>query len=61
VPEQVVEKAFEFSSYLETLWQGHPVRLNAEDQATLEASILTGLLPTLRSSATTITSAGQRL
>jgi hypothetical protein len=47
-PEEVVEKALEFVSYLEKLErQGH-VQVNAEDDALLEVAILSGVVPTLR-------------
>ena len=49
-PEQVVERANDFLVYLETLMQERKVFPNSEDRASLEAVILAGSLPTLRSS-----------
>jgi hypothetical protein len=46
MPEEVVERALEFSSYLRTFKERHGVRLNGDDAEALEAAILTGLLPT---------------
>jgi len=48
-PEQVVERSHEFRDYLETLMQERQVFPNSEDRAALEAVILAGSLPTLRS------------
>jgi hypothetical protein len=49
-PEKVVEKANEFEWYLGTLVQKGIVAPNREDVASLQAVILSGSLPTLRSS-----------
>jgi hypothetical protein len=48
-PEEVVERAHEFELYLETLTLEGKVFLNREDCASLNAVILAGSLPTLRS------------
>jgi hypothetical protein len=48
-PEQVVERAHEFELYLETLTLEGKVFLKREDWASLNAVILAGSLPTLRS------------
>ena len=49
-PEQVVERSHEFGVYLETLMQERKVFPNSKDLASLNAVILAGELPTLRSS-----------
>ena len=48
VPEEVVRRAIEFSEYLDRLAQEHDAWPSNEDRATLEAAILAGTLPTLR-------------
>jgi hypothetical protein len=48
-PEQVVERSHEFGEYLETLMQERKVFPNSEERASLDAVILAGSLPTLRS------------
>jgi hypothetical protein len=48
-PEQVIERAHEFELFLGTLTLEGKVFLNSEDRAALDAVILAGSLPTLRS------------
>ena len=48
-PDEVVERAHEFELFLETLTRERKVFLNSEDRAALDAVILAGSLPTLRS------------
>jgi hypothetical protein len=54
VPEQVVERALQFSSYLDSLRIRRHSRPNPADQATVKSVILAGALPTFPPGAPTM-------